>query len=264
MPPVIGSPDFNKDGTIDGKDYVIWVKNYEGGGASTNTPAPTSPASNGQNLLVNPGFADASGVTCPPFGSTEAPGWNDLYFAMGPGVTDTFPQNQPWPACAARTKGELHEASGSVSGEGSIPEGQTGKLWQTVAVPTYSQIIWKDARMEHEDGPVIHRLYGCNNSNGTNCTLIGQTTATIPQVATKSNCDAHTQTLSFSATGGTSSVAKTDPIDCSSGNLPPPTNFAISSWGQYPYLKVEVEVDPLPNGEGSSGYKAGWWSLEVK
>ena len=210
---------------------------------------------------MNPGFADDNGECFSPATTAQITGWNHEYFALGEGVTQSFPENQPWPSCAARTKGELHEAQESA--QGSIPEGETGKLWQIVAVPAYSEIIWKDARMEHEDGDVFHRLYGCSSPSATGCRLIAETTSTIPQVSDKGACDAYVQIITVDALGGISIAEYADPeAGCPLENLPDPVSFS-AKFGEWPYLMVEVEIHPLPDGEGQSGYKAGWWSLEV-
>ncbi|HEX6302799.1 MAG TPA: hypothetical protein VFZ76_01310 [Anaerolineales bacterium] len=231
-----------------------------------NTPTPTetqtgteAPPSSG-NLLTNPGFAAEDGECFGVHTTEQITGWTHEYFGFG-GTQENFPINQEWPVCSARTKGELHEVQDS--GSGSIPEGETGRLWQVVAAPSYSAIIFKDARMEHEDGLVIHRLYGCKDSIGDACRLIAETRATVPQVTTKSICDAYIQVIGVDAAGGTSSVEYADPTaGCPQENLPEPVSFS-ANFAIWPYLKVEVEIDPLPDGEGRSGYKAGWWGLEV-
>lgn len=228
----------------------------------TPTETPTGPdrGESSGNLLTNPGFAAEDGECFGVHTTAQITGWTHEFFGFG-GTQENFPTNQEWPVCAARTKGELQEVQDS--GSGSIPEGDTGKLWQVVAAPSYSAIVFKDARMEHEDGVVTHRLYGCGDATGSRCSLIALTTATIPQVSTKSVCDAYVQVISVDAAGGTSSVEYADPTaGCPLANLPDQVSFA-TNFKILPYLKVEVEIDPLPNGQGQSGYKAGWWSLEA-
>jgi len=214
------------------------------------TPAPP-----GGELLSNPRFT-ANGSNCPPLGATHAPGWQHEFFGFGPKQT-----NFPGTGCAARTKGQLHEAP--AGGNGSIPDGDTGRLWQVVPVPAYTTIVFKSARMEHESGSVVHRVYGCHDAGGDKCALIAETGLTIPQVRNKSVCDAYVQTLTITADGGTSAVNYADPGPGCPNPRPSPQNFGVASFAQYPFIKVEVEVDPLPNGQGQSGYKASWWSLTV-
>lgn len=214
---------------------------------ATVTPTPTDPPISAPvNLLLNPYFVDPEG-NCTNQG-TSTWGWSSQYF--------TFPDEHPLSTspdqCFARAKGSNYPAGGI------IPPGQSGLLWQTVATGNYSVITLEDAYINHEDGQYWHRLFGCQDAAGADCVLVFETDKRAPDTSeSKSTCDVFWDKFTISTAGTVERVVSHYQATCPTDDLPAPETWTIAPFGQYPFFKLEIEVNPIdsPSGGTQSGVK---------